>query len=537
MLSGLRPYLLLALFSLALVLPGLASVPPLDRDESRFVQATRQMIETDDYVRINFQDQARTKKPVGIHWMQALAVQALGEADAAIWKYRLPSALAAVLTALMVFGFGQSLVGRRAALLGAALTAGSLMLVVEAHQAKTDAVMLACVVAAQGALARFYMPGRARPGIGIALAFWLAQGIGILVKGPVVPMISLLTIISLCVADRSVGWLRGMRPVTGLIVAAAVVAPWMAAITQATGGAFVGEAVKTDLLPKLLGGQEAHGAWPGYYLLLMVATLWPASLFAAPGLARAVRLRTRPELRFLLAWIVPSWIVFELVPTKLPHYVLPLYPAIALLAAAAVVEGAAVLAGRWTRLYYIVWALVGLILAAGMIALPMIYGTGIGGWEIAAASAALAAGLVPTVLARRGRFETAALASLAAAGVLFVAIFQGVMPGLDTLWLSRSVARSLAAHGEAGPVAAVGYHEPSLVFLLGTHTVLSGPGAAARLLAERPGAVAVIAEAEEPGFQAAVKAVDVEPRLIDTVAGFNYSRGKPAVLRLYGAMR
>ena len=63
--------MLLLLLSLALFLPGIASLPVVDRDEARYVQATRQMLETGDLVQIRFQDEARNKKPVGIYWLQA----------------------------------------------------------------------------------------------------------------------------------------------------------------------------------------------------------------------------------------------------------------------------------------------------------------------------------------------------------------------------------------------------------------------------------------------------------------------------------
>eukprot|EP01035_Chromulina_nebulosa_P065842 gene65842-90094_t len=97
---GWRGPLLAALVALVAGLPGVFAVPPLDRDESRFAQATAQMLETDDYVSINYQDQPRDKKPVGIHWLQAISVAALSDAsDRDIWPYRIPSLLGAMLAA------------------------------------------------------------------------------------------------------------------------------------------------------------------------------------------------------------------------------------------------------------------------------------------------------------------------------------------------------------------------------------------------------------------------------------------------------
>src|SRR3954454_22689362 len=114
-LSGWRPYALLVGLCLLLYLPGLAAIPPLDRDEARFAQASRQMLETGDFLRIRFQDEARNKKPAAIYWLQAAAVAAFSDAESnAIWPYRLPSLAGALAAVLLTFGFGARLVGREA---------------------------------------------------------------------------------------------------------------------------------------------------------------------------------------------------------------------------------------------------------------------------------------------------------------------------------------------------------------------------------------------------------------------------------------
>jgi 4-amino-4-deoxy-L-arabinose transferase-like glycosyltransferase len=96
----------------------------------------------------------------------------------------------------------------------------------------------------------------------------------------------------------------------------------------------------------------------------MLLFFWPAVFLAWPSLWRAWKERTDTALRFCLAWLVPAWVLFELIPTKLPHYVLPMYPALALIcarSAIAVLNGAA----PWydKRLLWVtggLWALVGL---------------------------------------------------------------------------------------------------------------------------------------------------------------------------------
>jgi len=546
--TDLRPYLLLTLFCLVLYVPALTALPPLDRDEARFAQATKQMLETGDFIDIRFQDSPRHKKPAGAYWLQAVSVTILaGDDRAAIWAYRVPSAVAAWAAVLLTFAAGARLFDRNTALLGAAMLASSLMLVLEAHQAKTDAILLATVVAAQAVLARLYTRHWEAPldqtppplHWGWAMTFWAAQGVGILVKGPITPMVSALTVIALCIVDRRVGWLRGLRPLTGLPLAAIIALPWFVAVSLVSDGDFFAGSVGHDLLPKLMSGQESHGAPPGYFTLLMVAFFWPASLFAWPAVVAAWRQWGTPGMRFALAWLVPAWLVFEAVPTKLPHYVLPLYPALALITAEAVwravTGGPSNLGARWSRVSYLIWGALGVVLAVGAIAVPIALGDGIAPWSLLPAALALIAGFLPPWLARQGRFFAAAGVAIIAGGAALTATLDRVMPRADAMWLSRGVAEVVRteAPDRLDPVIAAGFHEPSLIFLLGTDTVLTdGPGAAAMLLAEA-GRIAVVSSREEERFREHLGAESDRVEQVDVVSGVNYSRGRTLDLRLY----
>jgi len=565
--GGLRPFALLSLFCLMLYLPGLASLPPMDRDESRFMQATRQMLESGDFIRIQFQDEMRAKKPAGAYWLQAASVEALSHpASTQTWPYRLPSLLAAWAAVMLTFAFGRTILGPRPALLGAGLLAAAIMTVSEAHQAKTDALLLLCTVAAQFILARFYILGRARdaasggsgggcgssssgscsipapaaqikgPGLAEALVFWLIQGGAILVKGPVVPVISLLTIAALGIADRNLRWLNSMKPMLGTVVAAAVAAPWFVAISQATGGAFVGEAVKGDLLPKLLGAQESHGGFPGMYLALAVVLFWPGSLLLAPAATRLWAQRHRFAFRVLLAWAVPTWIMFELIPTKLPHYVLPAFPALALMTAALTLEGLEAFRAKAAKIWYVLWTLIGLILAAAVAALPVYFGNGFAVINAVAALAIAAATIIPAVLALRGQMVNAALALALTAAATYPAIFQGTLPILDKVFLSRAAAQVVGTIGSDGPVAAAGYSEPSLVFLLGTDTKFTDGAGAADTLKANPRALVLVESRQQAAFDARAAEIGLKVEAFAILDGFNYSRGKRASLAVLGAM-
>ncbi len=535
-LSGPRAYALLTVLCLALYLPGLAAIPPLDRDEARFAQATRQMLETGDFLRIRFQDEARNKKPAGIYWLQAAAVAAFGTADStAIWPYRLPSLIGAVAAVLMLLAFGRVLLGAeppRMALTAAILLATSIALVAEAHIAKTDAVLLASVVAGQGLLGLAYLRGRvgARVPLPAALGFWVAEAAAILIKGPIGPGLALITAATLSIADRDARWLRGLRPVLGVILVAAILAPWLIAIERATAGQFLTDSIGHDLLAKLIGGQESHGAPPLSYLALSLVTFWPGSLFLAPALIHGWRRRDIPATRFLLAWLVPAWVVLELIPTKLPHYVLPLYPALALLAAGAIGDFEP---SGWARRVDVavraLWGLATLALAAALVALPWRYGAH--GIALAVVPGAVGAILVVSIGTVEGwRPSLAAISALALA--FAVTLTAGVLPGLDRIWLSRSAAALVAAHApRAGlPLVAVGYNEPSLVFLLGTALRLAGARGAADLLAK--GGEVLVNDRERPALQQALGARGLTARPLGEVEGIDYSNGRRMIVTL-----
>src|ERR1700751_4417990 len=221
-----RAAAILALVSLILFLPGFFQIPPVDRDEAYFAQATRQMIETGDYVDIRYQDAVRYRKPVGIYWLQAAVVNtasALGvpKAREKIWLYRVPSLIGAIGAVLATFWCGLAFVSRRGAFLAGLMMTVSAILGGEARLAKTDAVLLLTVVLAMGLLARVYLASRrgdaAQPGWGLLAVFWTAVAVSILINGPLILMFVGLTALTLSALDRSVRWLLTLRPLPGVI--------------------------------------------------------------------------------------------------------------------------------------------------------------------------------------------------------------------------------------------------------------------------------------------------------------------------------
>src|SRR2546421_1725904 len=196
--SHTRAAAVLLIVALLGFLPGLFSIPPIDRDEARFAQATKQMVESGDYIDIRFQDEVRYKKPIGIYWLQAAVVKtasALGFSGAltTIWLYRIPSLVGAIGAVLLTYWTAVAFVSRRAAMLAGLMIASCVLLSIERLLAKTDAMLLMTVVAAMGAMARAYLPQQrerldAAGAWTTAAVFWTAIAAGVLLKGPLIVM-------------------------------------------------------------------------------------------------------------------------------------------------------------------------------------------------------------------------------------------------------------------------------------------------------------------------------------------------------------
>ena len=495
--SAASGWLALVLFALLAFLPALTVLPVVDRDEARFVQASRQMVDSGDYIDIRFQDEPRHKKPVGIYWLQSAAVLAYGDGpEAPLWVYRLPSLAGAILSVILVAVAGIPLFGRQAALLAAAVFAAGLVIGGEARIAKTDAALLATILVAQAVLARLYL--RQASGPGAAFAFWLALAAGTLIKGPIGPMVPALTILALVALDRRADWLRPLWSPWPIALALAVTLPWFIAITLRSDGAFWLGSVGADLLPKIASGQEGKGAPPGSYLVLLWLTFWPATPLLLLALPTIWRARREPATRFCLAWIVPVWLVYEAVPTKLIHYTLPVYPALALLAVAHLPAGLAT-ASRIVRALAAVAILPGLALGVAVAAFAIAQGA----WPAAAlALAGLAGALVAVVLAlrsARGSMPWTLAAQAALAGALLHAGLISAAARIPALWPTETAVAAAsgiaASQGCDRPIlTGWGYGEPSLVWHGGQKTALY-PASATAAEVVRTGACQVVVHA------------------------------------------
>ncbi len=533
-----RAWALVLAIAVAALFPGIAVIPVMDRDEGRYLQATKQMMETGDYVDIRLQEATRYGYPIGTYWAKAASANLFGGAEAPVWAYRLPSFLAGVLAVLGTAWLAARIGGPAAGVGAGLLLAVSLVVAVESRIARSDALLLACVVVAQAALWRLARSSEARPAFhGVPLVFWAAHAVGVLIKGPIITLVVALTVAAWCLWHRDRALLRRLHVLKGLAVTALVVLPWLIAITAKTDNAYLEEAIGRSLMGKVAKGDRAHGAPPGYYLVALFIAFWPGALLAGAVAAMAWARRHEPDIRFLICWLVPTFLVFEAVATKLPHYTMPTYPALAILAALAVSTGFRA-EGRWAwahraavGIFCAVTAALGLVPLVGTVhfGIPVTLEPVL---ATAAGATALVAGLrlLRDLSARR-------LRDLAVTAAVFYGLtFQGVFPIVDVIWPSRTLARAVDGLSgcEAKPVEITGYAEPSAVFYLGTGTGLGDPADAAGLLKRNPDcAIAVTTAQDREAFLAAAAAIGARPRELLSFDAFNYTRGKPVTMTVY----
>ncbi len=535
--------LALVAISFFMLLPGFFSIPPVDRDETRFAQSTRQMIASGNYIDIQFQDGKRYKKPIGIYWLQAASINTLKAFDfikekAPIWAYRMPSLLGVVAAVIATYFMARIFLTPFGAGLSALMIATSILPGFEARIAKTDGFLLFVIVVAQAILAHAWLRreqalSKIQHGI-----FWVAIGIGILVKGPIILLVCGLTLVTLSLIDRSFYLVKKMRLLAGIAIALFIALPWFIAIGIQSKGAFFIEAGLVDFLGKVADVKESHGGPPGIYTVLMLVTFWPASLLFVSSLGFLRKDWNARAVLFAVSWAIPSWLVFELTPTKLPHYVLPLYPALALLIGYAFQNGFHV-TKIWQKIFLaLLFVIPGILGTTGFIGLLVLEGD----FQII---------LIVTVFLAVGsgfygwkRFNTEKTPSqgvfflVSAAFFTYFSVYQIVFPKLETLWISNRMIVALekqerGASCPAPSVISVGYHEPSLAFL-GPLDLRFAPSVdVVKALSENPCRLLYVTAQREKAQLEALNKAGLRPIVLETMKGFKLNGGDDVTIKLY----
>ncbi len=538
--------IILALFS------GQYSIPPIDRDEARFAQASSQMIQSGDYVNIKFQDEIRAKKPIGIYWLQAISAKIFGQEN--IGSYRIPSLLSSIVTLVFVGLITRLIFPLYQTLIVTLLFASSIVFMGEAHLAKTDATLLCLICVQQYFLLKIildrdntYKVKYLYPTI-----VWLAFSFGILVKGPLSIAILFLTVISFSIIHKSINLIKSLRPILGFLICSLVILPWFFAIDEETNGMFLQKAFEEDFFSKLKSGQEGHGAWPGTHLLTLSISIWPIATFLPCLILFCIQNKANMIIRFLICWILPFWIVIEIIPTKLFHYTLPVLPAIAILAIGGIFQFKSnikkiknVILQKITYFSCVLFSFGGIILSGGIFYISSNFNIEndiiltfltillvIIGIVIFILSLTLIFNFKILYLDIGKNFSNVLLAIIALGSIFNIINYNFVLPKLDYLYPSKTIINKLAKV-KTDAIASSGYHEPSLVFLLNGNVLLSSPHEVAIFMAEGKNNTALIEKSDLKQFLETTNDLNLKLKEISIVKGFNIAKGRHVEIYIF----
>jgi 4-amino-4-deoxy-L-arabinose transferase-like glycosyltransferase len=520
-----------ALLALAVFtyLPGVFLLPPVDRTEIVYAQSSRGMVERSSLIDSSYEGERVAFRPIGIYWLQAGAAKVLGRgARGAISTYRLPSLIAGILAVLATWWLTRPPLGERRAIIAAGLFAVSPIVALQATLSIPEGPLLLAIVVAQLTLLRLYcaLPGDRNQELWLALAFWAAQGGGILLNALAVPILSLTTIIALCVFDRRLDWPWRLRPLIGVPLMAAIAAPWLLIRAHYDGIPFSG-LTWGEFLRALGGAQDMKWkAAPLTFTLAFILGFLPGALLLIPALQNLWRERGLALQRFLFAWIVGYWLYLELIASKPALYtVQAMFPAAAAAVALALDRNSQLaIPPRMLRPPWWIVLPGTIALFAVIVNLARAPST-----FVIVAGATLVTALF--TLAARAAVEDKAAAWLTtsvAGFALFIAYTFGVfMPHLQKGWPAARIAEAVAPLRRCvtGPVGVLGFREPSATFLLGRRSVTDAETIAA-WMATGEEAIAVVEDRFQPDVARvlALRGAKPPPRA-GCVTAFNVMRG------------
>lgn len=348
--------LLLFLLSSLLFFIGLGGMGLTDRDEGRNAEAGREMFASGDLVTPTFNGELRVAKPVFVYWLMTLSYHLFGVNEFAA---RFPSALFGVALILMHYVFLTKLRGPTVGLYGALMLLLNIEILALGRMAITDSVLIFFTTLS---LYSFWL-GLQEPGSGRhwIWGFYIGMALATLTKGPVGFAVPLITVLLYLAATQRwrLFWERGV-PLAGTLLFFSLAGPWYAAMFLIHGDAYSSQA-QVHTVGRFLAPMEGHGVGWWFYVPVLLLGFYPWSSFLPAGLYRAYvtwrafrseqnQTHALPESRtaetshdeldwFMGVWIVGVFIFFSLSSTRLPHYIGPLFPACAILAASYWTQG------------------------------------------------------------------------------------------------------------------------------------------------------------------------------------------------------
>ena len=523
----------IVLISLVVFLQGIFLIPPLDRDESRFASSTKNMIESENYIDIQLENVPRYKKPIGIYWAQAVFTKFLGTSPYdKIWTYRIPSLLGLILSIILIYFNCRKIFNHQIAILSVFFLSTSLLFISEIHQAKTDGFLFLFISICNLIILSLISDLKNKNKKLINL-YWISMAIGILIKGPIIIIFTILPLVVFSLIIRNINLLRYIHSPSGYLIFLILVLPWFILITIESDGTFWYESVVNDLFKKVASGQESHGFPPGYYTILLFIFFWPGCIFLIDSFKiyfshfKKIVIKDQQKL-FLFCCFLPCFLIFELIPTKLPHYVFPSYLPLSILISISLFDYSkkdTVLKDTvFNFKTFIAHSIYPITFISTFIISIYIY------WVITinVLFVSFLLGLF-FLLSLNQLFKKSLVKFLVFASFFQISVYLSIVhvlnPHLKIFWISKTINQVIISEKDAVGIYHFGYNEPSLVFLMSHKSKRLEPEKMLKKFNSNEKNIFILTEKKMKEFSKK----DYEDKnfyLIKSFKGFNYSQGK-----------
>jgi 4-amino-4-deoxy-L-arabinose transferase-like glycosyltransferase len=447
-------------------MPGIGRVSLFDRDEPRFAEAAREMIARDSYLVPYFNNEPRLHKPPLIYWVMIGAYEVFGVNE---FSARIGSAVAGVLTCFLIYLLARRMFGSSVALLAGLIAASNVLMIVISRAATADSLQLLTLMITFWGFWSIYKGDRRFSSYALLYG---GLALGGLAKGPVVISVFLLAALGIILVERRPALLKELKLLPGIPAAAAIVALWLIPANRETNGDFIRVGLGHHVFDRAFSeSMEGHSGPFFYYVVLLPLTfapwfaLLPLSLrrmWRAPGVER--------ERLFLFVWAVAPFLLFSFLKTKLPHYILPSFPALAIMTAygldALIREKESIWKDSWGKAGIVLLIAAGVGVTVALAAFPFYAQLQPLKKVYLAPVLLLVVLLVCSINDLRNRRNGLFAVDLAGGMVLLVlALSLSYLPAMDKSSAAYVLAEKVRTNVREGDeIFSFGYREPTLVF-------------------------------------------------------------------------
>ena len=505
-----------------------------DRDEPRFSRATYEMVETGNYLFPTFNGELRPDKPIMIYWLMSVPVRIFSFLGPHAFPARFIAAFGTAFTCLFTFFIARRLFNTKTAFAATGILASTLLVFTIGTFATADSILLPAMTAAIMILLRSIDRGRLTPLDTIYLA--AAFAFALLAKGPVGYLPALVILITLLL-KRKQGikfWPIFAPTILAMLIAAAIFLLWAIPANNATDGEFYRLGIGKHVVGRSTSAMESHGGnfflyLPYYFIVTpLIFFPWVLHLPAAISASLGSRLANQTGKHLVLGWALPIIILMTLVATKLPHYIILSFPALAIITAALLTGQNSQLSTwdrKWLRGGIWFFGIVNGAIAIALIALPFYFKSGIISYIAGpiAGTILIIGGTLVNKYQLREDTNTSTRILIKTIITAFAIVLIVVLPAIDSTKIPPKIAKAIVANtDQTVPVGYCSFKEPTLNFYIGRHIEPLNTKQAVQWFNSNKNAILII-----PKDKYEVIKSELAPNQeITSASGFNYSNGK-----------